>query len=102
MTDSASPATASSTAPAKPAKAPAPEDKPFGDFIPNLLIPAIAAEIKAYGGPEATISFEQGPMPVVGSSCWMVKGELPGGRRFPCPTISSPPCKNAQIRWEKS
>jgi len=98
VTDSASPATAgtpSSPAPqpaaakpadaavaSKPAKAPAPEDKPFGDFVPNLLIPAIAAEIKAYGGPEVEMSFEQGPMPVVGSSCWMVKGELPGGRRF--------------------
>ena len=90
MTDSASPTTAPATessaapaaAPAKPAKAPAPEDKPFGDFVPNLLIPAIAAEIKAYGGPEVTITFEQGPMPVVGSACWMVKGELPGDRRF--------------------
>ncbi|MFM8259125.1 MAG: DUF2996 domain-containing protein [Vulcanococcus sp.] len=89
MTDSASPATASnpasnpaSAAAAKPAKAPAPEDKPFAEFVPNLLIPAIAAEIKAYGGPEVAISFEQGPMPVVGSTCWMVKGELPGDRRF--------------------
>ena len=101
MTDSASPATgadqttsqagaqaasqanAPAAAPAaKPAKPPAPEDKPFGEFVPNLLIPAIAAEIKAYGGPEVTLSFEQGPMPVVGSPCWMVKGELPGGRRF--------------------
>ena len=89
MTDSASTAPeaaaakpAEAAAAAKPAKAPAPEDKPFGEFVPNLLIPAIAAEIKAYGGPEVDIRFEQGPMPVVGSSCWMVKGDLPGGRRF--------------------
>ena len=91
VTDSASPApgtesslpTPDAKAAAKPAaKPPAPEDKPFADFVPNLLIPAIAAEIKAYGGPEVSISFEQGPMPVVGSACWMVKGELPGGRRF--------------------
>ena len=79
MTDSASPA---SPAPAKPAKPPAPEDKPFAEFVPGLLIPAIASEIKAYGGPEVQLCLEQGPMPVVGSNCWMVKGELPGGRRF--------------------
>ena len=88
MTDSASPAPgteanpAAAPAAAKAAKPPAPEDKPFADFVPNLLIPAIAAEIKSYGGPEVEISFEQGAMPVVGSSCWMVKGELPGSRRF--------------------
>ena len=76
MTDSAKPA------PAKPAKPPAPEDKPFADFVPNLLIPAIAEEIKAYGGPACELRFEQGAMPVVGSSCWMVVGELPQGRRF--------------------
>jgi hypothetical protein len=85
VTDSASPEPAAATAQASPAKAvkpPAPEDQPFADFVPNLLIPALAKEIKAYGGPETTISFEQGPMPVVGSSCWMVKGVLPGARRF--------------------
>ncbi|MFM2080886.1 MAG: hypothetical protein RLZZ219_1568 [Cyanobacteriota bacterium] len=90
MTDSASPAPAAAgsgetpgaAAPARAAKAPAPEDRPFADFVPQLLIPALAAEIRAYGGPDTSLSFEQGPMPVVGSSCWMVKGELPGGRRF--------------------
>ena len=30
---------------AKPAKPPAPEDKPFAEFVPDLLIPAIAKEI---------------------------------------------------------
>jgi hypothetical protein len=83
VTDSAQPAPAAATAAptataattAKAAKPPAPEDKPFGEFVPDLLIPAIASEIKAYGGPDTTLSFEQGPMPVV-------KGELPGGRRF--------------------
>ena len=84
MTDSAQPAPAAATAAttAKAAKPPAPEDKPFGEFVPDLLIPAIASEIKAYGGPDVQLQFEQGPMPVVGSGCWMVKGELPGGRRF--------------------
>lgn len=84
VTDSAqpAPAAAKAAATATPAKPPAPEDKPFGEFVPDLLIPAIASEIKAYGGPDTTLSFEQGPMPVVGSTAWMVKGELPGGRRF--------------------
>ena len=84
MTDSAQPAQAkpAEATAAKPAKPPAPEDKPFADFVPNLLIPAIAKEIEAYGGPACSLSFEQGPMPVVGSPCWMVIGALPQGRRF--------------------
>lgn len=68
--------------PAKAAKPPAPEDAPFGSFIPDCLIPALAREICAYGGPEPQLRFEQGPMPVVSSPCWMVVGELPGARRF--------------------
>jgi hypothetical protein len=80
VTDSASSAAKPDAKPA--AKPPAPEDRPFADFVPNLLIPAIAAEIRAYGGPDTGLSFESGAMPVVGSPCWMVKGELPGGRRF--------------------
>jgi hypothetical protein len=81
VTDSASPAPREE-APKPAAKPPAPEDKPFADFVPNLLLPALAQEIKAYGGPDVQLSFEQGPMPVVGSDCWMVKGVLPGARRF--------------------
>jgi hypothetical protein len=81
VTDSAQPA-ASAPAAAKPAKPPAPEDKPFGEFVPNLLIPAIAKEIEAYGGGSCDLSFEQGAMPVVGSPCWMVVGKLASGRRF--------------------
>lgn len=64
---------------AKPA---APEDKPFASFIPELLLPALAKEVQAYGGPAPQLRFEQGPMPVVGADCSMVIGELPGGRRF--------------------
>ncbi|MCP9774408.1 DUF2996 domain-containing protein [Cyanobium sp. WAJ14-Wanaka] len=84
MSDSASPAPAS-PAPASPAvkvKPPAPEDEPFATFVPELLLPALAKEIQSYGGPAAELSFEQGPMPVVGSDCWMLKGSLPGERRF--------------------
>jgi Protein of unknown function (DUF2996) len=68
--------------PAPKAKPPAPEDKPFAEFVPLLLLPALAKEIQSYGGPEPELSFEQGPMPVVGSTCWMVRGSLPGSRRF--------------------
>lgn len=63
-------------------KPPAPEDKPFDEFVPQLLIPALAKEVEAYGGPAPELSFEAGPMPVVGGDCWMVKGSLPGERRF--------------------
>ncbi|MGL6135339.1 MAG: DUF2996 domain-containing protein [Prochlorococcaceae cyanobacterium] len=68
--------------PAKAAKPPAPEDAPFATFIPESLLPALAKEIRSYGGPEPDLRFEQGAMPVVGGNCWMVVGALPGERRF--------------------
>jgi hypothetical protein len=81
----ASQAPATEAAAAKPApkvKPPAPEDKPFGEFVPGLLLPALTKEILSYGGAEPNLVFEEGPMPVVGSPCWMVRGALPGERRF--------------------
>ncbi|MCP9941030.1 DUF2996 domain-containing protein [Cyanobium sp. ATX 6E8] len=71
-----------SAQPAAKAKPPAPEDQPFATFVPELLLPALAKEIQGYGGPAPELAFEQGPMPVVGADCWMVKGKLPGERRF--------------------
>jgi len=68
--------------PAAKAKPPAPEEQPFERFVPDLLLPAIATECRTYGGPAPELSFHQGPMPVVGSDCWMVEGQLPGERRF--------------------
>ena len=50
--------------------------------MPNLLLPALAKEIQAYGGAAVELGFEQGPMPVVGSPCSQVKGTFAGGRRF--------------------
>jgi hypothetical protein len=64
------------------AKPPAPEDKPFDVFVPELLLPALIKEIQAYGGPSPELVFEQGAMPVVGADSWMVRGKLPGERRF--------------------
>jgi hypothetical protein len=68
--------------PAAKAKPPAPEDKPFAEFVPQLLLPALSREIQSYGGHEPELAFCEGSMPVVGSTCWMVKGQLPGERRF--------------------
>ena len=82
VTDSApSAAAAPADKPAK-AKPPAPEDRPFAEFIPELLLPALSKEVQAYGGPAPDLSFVQGAMPVVGSDCWMVCGVLPEERRF--------------------
>ncbi len=71
-------------APATPKpKPPAPEEQPFGQFVPGLLIPALTKEISAAtSGSVIELSFEQGPMPVVGSPCWMVCGQVGEGRRF--------------------
>ncbi|WP_216903487.1 DUF2996 domain-containing protein [Synechococcus sp. CCY 9618] len=82
-TPSNAPAPASGAKPAAAkAKPPAPEDKPFAAFIPEELLPALSREIETYGGPAPELAFEQGPMPVVGADCWMVRGSLPGERRF--------------------
>ena len=72
------------TAPATAVKAkpPALEDRPFDEFVSQLLLPALSRELEAYGGSAPDLSFEQGPVPVVGSPCWMVQGALPGERRF--------------------
>jgi hypothetical protein len=93
VTDSAapaptpSPAAAGTPAAAKPsaaakAKPPAPEDTPFEQFLPQLLLPALSKEVQAYGGPAPELEIVEGAMPVVGSPCWMVRGSLPGERRF--------------------
>jgi hypothetical protein len=50
--------------------------------VPGLLIPALSKEISAASGSAVELSFEQGPMPVVGVPCWMVCGQLAEGRRF--------------------
>jgi len=75
---------AGSAKPAAAAKAkpPALEEKPFAEFVSELLLPALAKEVEIYGGPAPELSFASGPMPVVGADCWMVKGVLPGERVF--------------------
>lgn len=63
-------------------KPPAPEDKPFAEFVPQLLLPALAKEISSYGGGDCELTVAQGPMPVVGLPCTMVQGTLADERRF--------------------
>ena len=70
------------TKPKAKAKPPAPEDKPFDQFVPELLVPALERELQARGANVTGLCFEGGSMPVVGGDCWMVKGTLPGERRF--------------------
>lgn len=93
MSESASPTpqpvSASAKAEASPEKKPAaaprppaPEDRPFEEFIRELLLPAVAKEITAYGGPGTEMELVEGPMPVIGVPCWMVRGSLPQQRRF--------------------
>jgi len=77
-----SPPSEAATKAAPKAKAPALEDKPFAAYIPQDFLPALVKECEAYGGSAPELSFEEGPMPVVGVPCWMVKGVLPQGRRF--------------------
>lgn len=79
MTDSPTPD--SPKPPAKP-KTPPLEAMPFADFVPQHLLPALAKECQAYGGPAPELSFALGPMPVTGLECWLVKGVLPGDRKF--------------------
>ena len=63
-------------------KKPQPEDQPFAEFVPKLLIPAMAQACATHGGPAPTLHLQEGPMPVVGGQCWQIQGELPGPRRF--------------------
>lgn len=83
--DASDPAGTKPSAKATPApqpKPPAPEEQPFEQFVPGLLIPALSKEFSVPGAPPVELSFEQGPMPVVGAPCWMVCGRLGEGRRF--------------------
>ncbi|SAY38881.1 DUF2996 domain-containing protein [Candidatus Synechococcus spongiarum] len=63
-------------------KKPQPEDQTFAEFVPKLLIPAMAQACAAHGGPVPTLQWQEGPMPVVVGQCWQIQGELPGPRRF--------------------
>ena len=82
------PAPAKANAAAKPGSKPAarkkpqPEDQPFAEFVPKLLIPAMAQACATHGGSTPALQLKEAPMPVVGGQCWQIQGELPGQRRF--------------------
>ena len=82
--DSASAAAPEDTkAAAKPKpKPPKPEDKPFPEFIDTLFIPAVKQQLKDNGIEAERLERIEGERPVVGGTCPMVIGELPGSRRF--------------------
>ena len=82
--DSASAAAPEDTkaAPKPKPKPPKPEDKPFPEFIDTLFIPAVSNQLEDNGIQADRLERVEGDRPVVGGSCPMVVGELPGGRRF--------------------
>ena len=63
----------------KPSK---PEDKPFPEFIDTQFIPAVSQQLADNGIQAERLERIEGERPVVGGTCPMVVGELPGGRRF--------------------
>ncbi|WP_448562883.1 DUF2996 domain-containing protein [Trichothermofontia sp.] len=66
---------------AKAAKKPKPEDKPFADFIQQDFLPALKTALAQQGIPDVTLTFEQRPLPVVGTPCWQVIGTWMGNQR---------------------
>ncbi len=63
-------------------KQPKLEEKPFELFINDDFIPCLKSRFTELGFPLKTISLEFGERPVVGGSCWMVKGVMCSDRRF--------------------
>ncbi|MAV11069.1 MAG: hypothetical protein CMN96_06445 [Synechococcus sp. MED850] len=66
---------------AKP-KPPKPEDKPFANFIAEEFIPRINQELADHALEAERLELMESDRPVVGGTCPIVIGELPGGRRF--------------------
>ena len=67
---------------AKPAAKPKLEDKPFASFIQDDFLPSLTQALTDRGQALVSLSLAEGERPVVGGSCWMVKGELSSERRF--------------------
>jgi Protein of unknown function (DUF2996) len=63
---------------AKKEKAPAVEDKPFADFIPQDFLPALKAGLAKQGIQEFELAFEQQPIGIKGLQqappCWQIIG----------------------------
>ena len=77
------PAEAEVQAKPKPkAKPPKPEDKPFEAFMREEFLPAVGSQLKDHAIAPDRLELVTGERPVVGGTCPMVVGELPGDRRF--------------------
>ena len=59
-----------------------PEQKPFKEFINEDFIPSLSKSLADSGIQPERLQLEQGSRPVTGDDCWMVIGEISGGRRF--------------------
>ncbi len=58
------------------------EDKPFETFVTEDLIPKIETSLRNYKLYPIHINLTNDERPVVGGKCWIIRGELPMGRRF--------------------
>ena len=72
---------------AKKEKPPAPEDKPFGEFISQEFLPALESALEQVGVRELQLDFSQQPIKVAGISdpeeFWQVSGQWrQDNRRF--------------------
>jgi hypothetical protein len=79
------PAEAEAQAKPKPkpkAKPPKPEDKPFEVFMREEFLPTVSSQLKVHAIAPDRLELVTGERPVVGGTCPMVVGELPGDRRF--------------------
>ncbi|OKH32925.1 hypothetical protein NIES2119_24605 [[Phormidium ambiguum] IAM M-71] len=70
---------------AKKEKAPAVEDKPFAEFIPQHYFPALTAALAKQGVNDLELKLEQQKIPVIGyvtqPECWQVIGSWANGKR---------------------
>jgi hypothetical protein len=68
---------------AKPAKAPAPETKPFREFIEQDYLPAVDKAMQASGVSDLYLSLVEDTIPAPGSSakCWQIVGVWNKGMR---------------------
>ncbi|AFY67351.1 hypothetical protein GEI7407_2880 [Geitlerinema sp. PCC 7407] len=67
---------------AKKEKPPAPEDKPFAEFIQQEYLPALQKAIAATGIGDLELTFSQETLPSAGETCWQVRGRFAGGQRL--------------------
>lgn len=78
----ATPDSSKTPAPQAKPKPPKLEDKPFAAFMAEDFLPGLRSGLAKQGITPTSLELMEGERPVVGGSCWMVRGELNPGRRF--------------------